>query len=246
MHQRKQFRLPKIYPHHHEDPQHRQLLAGLPFTRCIRIGTSTRTGAGTNSFDDVEHTRCILLIGANPTEAHPVFGARIKQAALNGAQLIVIDPRKTELAEIADLHLQLSPGSNVAVVNAMQHVLLKEGLVDEDFISRFTSGLETLWPEVETCTPQWAEGISGVDKDLIIQAARMYAASGRSQVLWGLGVTEGAHGSNTVFGLINMGLMTGNIGRLGTGTNPIRGQNNVQGASDVGALPNVFSDYPHY
>jgi len=207
------------------------------------LGKALGTGAGTNSFEDVEHTKCIILIGANPTEAHPVFGMRIKQAVMKGAKLISIDPRKTELATLADVHLQLNPGSNVAVVNALQHVVLRDKLVDDEFIQNHTTGFDTLWDEVKDCTPEWAEGISNVPAALIEDAAKMYATSGTSMILWGLGVTEGAHGSNTVFGLINLGLMTGNIGRLGTGTNPIRGQNNVQGASDVGALPNVFSDY---
>jgi formate dehydrogenase major subunit len=204
---------------------------------------SLGTGAGTNSFEDVEHTKCILLVGANPTEAHPVFGARIKQAVLGGAKLIVLDPRTTELARLADIHLPLNPGSNVAVVNALQHVVLKEGLVDAKFIAEHTEGFEALEGALAEHTPEWAETLSKVPADTIRAAARMFASSGRSMILWGLGVTEAAHGSNTVFGLINLSLMTGNMGRLGTGTNPIRGQNNVQGASDVGALPNVFSDY---
>ena len=207
------------------------------------LANALGTGAGTNSFEDIEHTKCVLLIGANPTEAHPVYGARIKQAVLAGAELIVIDPRRTELARLADLHLQLNPGSNVAVVNALQHVVLKESLLDEAFIANHTEGFAAYRKELDECTPEWAEKISGVPADSIRKAARVYATSGTSMVLWGLGVTEAGHGSRTVFGLINLGLMTGNMGRLGTGTNPIRGQNNVQGASDVGALPNVFSDY---
>ncbi|MBX3274840.1 MAG: formate dehydrogenase subunit alpha [Sandaracinaceae bacterium] len=204
---------------------------------------SLGTGAGTNSFEDIEHTKCVLLVGANPTEAHPVYGARIKQAVLRGAKLIVLDPRTTELAKLADLHLTLDPGSNVAVVNAMQHVVVKEGLLDEAFIAAHTEGWDEYRASLDAFTPEWAESISRVPADLIRAAARMYATSGTALILWGLGVTEAAHGTNTVFGLIDLALMTGNMGRLGTGTNPIRGQNNVQGASDVGALPNVFSDY---
>ena len=207
------------------------------------LGKALGTGAGTNSFEDIEYTKCVLLVGANPTEAHPVYGARIKQAVLGGAQLIVADPRETELAKLADIHLQLNPGSNMAVVNAVQNVLLTEGLLDEKFIEQHTEGFAAYRAEMDSYTPEWAADIAGVDADLIRRAARMYAASGTAMVLWGLGVTEAAHGSMTVFGLINLALMTGNMGRLGTGTNPIRGQNNVQGASDVGALPNVFSDY---
>ena len=210
---------------------------------AFALGAALGTGAGTNSFQDVEESKLLMIVGANPTEAHPVFGARMKQAVLKGCQLIVLDPRNTELARWADLHLPLKPGSNVAVINAMQHVLLTERLIDQDFIDRYSEGFEELKGELASCTPEWAGEISGVEPDLIRQAARMYAGSGASQILWGLGVTEAGHGSNAVFGMINMAVMTGNIGRPGTGTCPIRGQNNVQGASDMGALPNVFSDY---
>ncbi len=201
------------------------------------------TGAGTNSFEDIEHTDCVMLVGANPTEAHPVYGARIRQAVLGGAKLIVLDPRKTELARLANVHISLNPGSNVAVINAMQNVLLEEGLVDEKFVREHTEGFEKYREEMKDQTPEWAEEISGVPADQIREAARLFASVDRALILWGLGVTEAAHGSNAVFGLVNIGLMTGNMGRLGTGTNPIRGQNNVQGASDMGALPNVFTDY---
>ncbi len=207
------------------------------------LGKALGTGAGTNSFQDVHESDVLLIIGANPTEAHPVFGARIKQSVMAGCKLIIIDPRNTELAQLADVHLPLRPGSNVAVVNALQHVLIEENLIDPDFIAQFTEGFDVVREELKTCTPEWAQEISGVDPDLIRDAARLYASGDAAQILWGLGVTEAGHGSNTAFGLINMAVMTGNIGRAGTGSSPIRGQNNVQGASDVGALPNVFSDY---
>ncbi len=211
------------------------------------LGQALGTGAGTNSFQDVHESDVLLICGANPTEAHPVFGARIKQSVLAGCKLIVIDPRNIELTHLADVHLPLRPGSNVAVINALQHVLIEENLIAPDFIARHTEGFEQIKQELADCTPQWASQISGVDPDLIRQAARLYASTvstgGASQILWGLGVTEAGHGSNAVFGLINLAVMTGNIGRPGTGASPLRGQNNVQGASDVGALPNVFSDY---
>jgi formate dehydrogenase major subunit len=207
------------------------------------LGQALGTGAGTNPFEDVFHSDLIVLVGANPTEAHPVFGAKIKQAVLAGCKLIVLDPRNTELARLADLHLPLRPGSNVAVLNALQRVLIDEGFLDEDFIRRHSVGFEEMKGELETCTPEWAAEIAGIDAELIRSAARMYGRAGTAQFLWGLGVTEAGHGSNSVFAMINMAVMTGNIGRPGAGTSPIRGQNNVQGASDVGALPNVFSDY---
>lgn len=201
------------------------------------------TGAATNSFECVEKSDLLMIVGANPTEAHPVFGARIKRAALAGAKLIVLDPRNIELARLADIHLALRPGSNVAVINAMQHVLVEEGLVDAAFIAEYAEGYEELRAELVEQTPEWAAEISGVDPELIRAAARMYGEADCAQILWGLGVTEAGHGSNASFGLINMAVLTGNIGREGAGSSPIRGQNNVQGASDVGALPNFVSDY---
>ncbi|MAE61249.1 MAG: formate dehydrogenase subunit alpha [Planctomycetaceae bacterium] len=207
------------------------------------LGQSLGTGAGTNSFQDVEVSDVLMIVGANPTEAHPVFGARIKQAVLGGCKLIILDPRNIELAHLSDVHIALRPGSNVAVINAMQHVLIEENLIDPQFIAQHAEGFEEVRAELATCTPQWAAEIAGVEPHVIRDAARLYASGGAAQILWGLGVTEAGHGSNAAFGLINMAVMTGNIGRPGTGSSPIRGQNNVQGASDVGALPNVFSDY---
>lgn len=207
------------------------------------LGQALGTGAGTNSFQDVAKSDVLMIVGANPTEAHPVFGARMKQAIFKGCKLIVLDPRNTELAKLADIHIPLRPGSNVAVLNAMQHVLIHENLIKPEFIAQHAEGFDQIKKELATCTPEWAQEISGVDPELIRAAARLYANGKAAQILWGLGVTEAGHGSNSVFAMINMAVMTGNIGRPGTGTNPIRGQNNVQGASDVGALPNVFSDY---
>ena len=207
------------------------------------LGQALGTGAGTNSFHDVHESDVLMIVGANPTEAHPVFGAMIKQSVLGGCKLVILDPRNTELARLSDIHLPLRPGSNVSVINALQHVLIEEGLIDPQFIGQYTEGFEQVKAELAQCTPQWASKISGVEPELIRRAARLYASGKASQILWGLGVTEAGHGTNAVFGLINMAVMTGNIGRPGTGASPIRGQNNVQGASDVGALPNVCSDY---
>ena len=207
------------------------------------LNNALGTGAGTNSFQDVHLSDVLMIVGANPTEAHPVFGSRMRQAVLAGCKLIVLDPRNTELARWADIHIPLKPGSNVAVINALQHVLIFENLIKPDFIAKHAEGFDALKKELAGCTPEWASKIAGINPDLIRRAARLYASGKAAQILWGLGVTEAGHGSNTVFGMINMAVMTGNLGRPGTGTNPIRGQNNVQGASDVGALPNVFSDY---
>jgi len=207
------------------------------------LANALGTGAGTSSFQDVERSDLLLIVGANPTEAHPVFGARIRQAALKGCKLIVLDPRNTELARLADIHVALRPGSNVAVINAMIRVLIDEGYIDTGFVAGHTEGFEELQAELVDCTPEWASELSGVPADTIRAAARLYGNARAAQTLWGLGVTEAGHGSNAAFGLINMAVLTANVGRPGTGASPIRGQNNVQGAADVGALPDVFTDY---
>ncbi len=210
---------------------------------AFALGQSLGTGASTTSFEDVERSDVIMVVGANPTEAHPVLGSRIKQAVFAGAKLIVLDPRNTELARLADIHLALRPGSNVAVINAMQKVLIDEGLIDQAFIDAHSEGFDEVAKTLESVNLDWASEISGVDPDAIRAAARLYATGRAAQILWGLGITEACHGTVAAFGLINMAVMTGNVGREGAGCGPIRGQNNVQGACDMGALPNVFSDY---
>ncbi|MBF0446042.1 MAG: molybdopterin-dependent oxidoreductase, partial [Magnetococcales bacterium] len=230
----------------------RQVMQSNSVDNCARVchspsafalGAALGTGAGTNSFEDIDISDVIMLVGANPTESHPVFGSRIKQAVLGGTKLIVLDPRNTELARLADIHIPLKPGSNLAVINAMQHVLIFEDLLNIPFITKFTEQFAKVKKVVTDTTPEWAQTYSGVDADLIRNAARLYASGDAAQILWGLGITEACHGTLSAHGLINMALMTGNLGRPGTGSSPIRGQNNVQGACDMGALPNVFSDY---
>ncbi|TKB60156.1 MAG: 4Fe-4S dicluster domain-containing protein [Nitrospira sp.] len=205
---------------------------------CARVcHSATVTGmmdtlgasAATNSIQDLDLTQLIMVVGANPTESHPVIGAKIKQAHRRGVPLIVIDPRRTELARLADLHLQLRPGSNVALLNAMGHVLVKEGLLDRAFIATRTEGVEDWLKTVSDCTPEAAEVITGVPAHLIAQAARRYGSSGAAFCVHGLGVTEHRWGSHGVIALCNLALATGNIGKPGTGINPLRGQNNVQG-----------------
>lgn len=219
---------------------------------CARVcHSATVTGmmdtlgasAATNSIQDLDLTQLIMVVGANPTESHPVIGAKIKQARRRGVPLIVIDPRRTELARLADLHLQLRPGSNVALLNAMGHVLVKEGLLDRAFIATRTEGVEDWLKTVSDCTPEVAEIITGVPAHLIYRAARCYGSSGASFSVHGLGVTEHRWGSHGVIALCNLALATGNIGKPGTGINPLRGQNNVQGASDMGCLPTYFAGY---
>jgi len=219
---------------------------------CARVcHSATVTGmmetlgasAATNSIQDLDLAHLIMVVGANPTESHPVVGARIKQAHRRGVPLIVIDPRRTELARLADLHLQLRPGTNVALLNAMGHVLVKEGLLDKAFIATRTEGVEDWLKTVSDCTPEAAEAITGVPAHLIYQAARRYGSSSASLCVHGLGVTEHRWGSHGVIALCNLALATGNIGKPGTGINPLRGQNNVQGASDMGCLPTYFTGY---
>lgn len=219
---------------------------------CARVcHSATVTGmmetlgasAATNSIKDIDRAKLLLVVGANPTESHPVVGAQIKQAHRRGVPLIVVDPRRTELARIADLHLQLRPGTNVALLNAMGHVIAKENLFDHPFIAARTEGFEDWLKAVSECTPEEMEPITGVSAHLVYQAARDYAKSGASLSLHGLGVTEHRWGSHGVMALCNLALATGNIGKPGTGINPLRGQNNVQGASDVGCLPTYFAGY---
>jgi formate dehydrogenase major subunit len=199
--------------------------------------------AATNSLQDLDVARLIMVVGANPTESHPVVGARIKQVHRRGVPLIVIDPRRTELARLADMHLQLRPGSNVSLLNAMGHVLVKEGLLDQAFIAARTEGVEEWIKTVSDCRPESAEAITGVPAYLIYRAARLYGSSAASFCVHGLGVTEHRWGSHGVMALCNLALATGNIGKPGAGINPLRGQNNVQGASDMGCLPTYFAGY---
>ncbi|HET9495141.1 MAG TPA: formate dehydrogenase subunit alpha, partial [Chloroflexia bacterium] len=201
------------------------------------------TGAATNSLADIDLARLILVVGCNPTEGHPVTGARIKRAVRRGAGLVVIDPRKIELTRYADVHLQLRPGTNVAVLNGLAHVIIAEGLADESFIAERTENYEAYRETAALYTPERVEEISGVPVELLRKAARLYAASGASMAVHGLGVTEHRTGSYGVMALANLAILTGNIGRPGTGINPLRGQNNVQGSCDVGALPNVLTSY---
>ena len=219
---------------------------------CARVcHSATVTGmmetlgasAATNSIEDIDLAKLILVIGANPTESHPVVGARIKRAHRRGMPLIVIDPRRTELARLADLHLQLEPGTNVALLNGMGHIIVRDGLIDHAFAGKRTEGLDEWVKTVADCTPERIQRITGVPAHLIREAARRYAMSGASLCVHGLGVTEHRWGSHGVMALVNLALATGNIGRRGTGINPLRGQNNVQGASDVGCLPTYFAGY---
>jgi formate dehydrogenase alpha subunit len=198
----------------------------------------------TNSIADIHLADVLLVTGSNTTEAHPVISLEMKKAVCRrGAKLILIDPREIELANFAALHLRPRSGTDVALLNAMAHVILAEGLEDKAFIAARTENFEAFQHAVKDCTPQWAEDVSGVPADQIVEAARMYGQAGNAAIFWAMGITQSSHGVDNVQALANLALLTGNFGRPGTGVNPLRGQNNVQGACDMGGLPNVLTGY---
>jgi len=202
------------------------------------------SGAMTNPIFDITHdVDCILLVGSNPEEAHPVVGMQIRQAVRKGTRLIVVDPRTIGLAKEADIHLKLRPGTNVAFANGMMHVMIKEDLVDHDYIEKYTEDYDKLKKLVEEYTPEKVGEICHIDPDKLVEAARMYAKAKKAPIIYCLGVTEHSTGTEGVMSMSNMALITGKVGRSGCGVNPLRGQNNVQGACDMGAQP---TDYPGY
>jgi formate dehydrogenase major subunit len=201
------------------------------------------TGAATNSIDDIKDTDAILVIGANATEAHPVTGAKLKQFEISGKTSIVIDPRRTELALYATHHLQLRPGTNVAVLNMMMHYIIKEDLVDEGFIAERTEGYEGFKQELLNLNIDENESISGVPREEVRAAAIAYASAPNAMSFHGLGVTEHSQGTFAVMQIADLALLTGNIGRRGVGVNPLRGQNNVQGLADMGVQPHQGAGY---
>ena len=211
------------------------------------------TSAGTQDFKSVEESDVILVIGANPTDAHPVFASRMKKRLRQGARLIVVDPRRIDLVKSAhvraDYHLPLMPGTNVAIVNALSHVIVTEGLAKEDYIRQRCD-----WDDFQTWarfiaqdkhSPEAVEQFTGVPAADVRAAARLYATGGKAAIYYGLGVTEHSQGSTTVMAMANLAMVTGNIGQRGMGVNPLRGQNNVQGACDMGSFPHEFSGYRH-
>jgi formate dehydrogenase major subunit len=217
------------------------------------LKTTFGTSAGTQDFDSVEDSDVILVIGANPTDAHPVFASRMKRRLREGAKLIVIDPRRIDLVRSPHIeaahHLPLQPGTNVAVLTALAHVIVTEGLADEAFIRERCD-----WDEYQDWarfvsdnrhSPEKLEAVTRVSADTVRKAARLYATGGNGAVYYGLGVTEHSQGSSTVMAIANLAMATGNIGRRGVGVNPLRGQNNVQGACDMGSFPHELSGYRH-
>ena len=201
------------------------------------------SGAVSNPVMDVTKAEVVIIIGANPTVNHPVAATWIKNAVKNGTKLIVMDPRRSDLTRLAHRYLQFKPDTDVAMLNAMMHVIVTEGLVDEEFIASRTIGYEDLRKNVEGYTPEAMAPICGIDADTLRYVARLYATSKGSMILWGMGISQHVHGTDNARCLIALALMTGQIGRPGTGLHPLRGQNNVQGASDAGLIPMAFPDY---
>ncbi|MBS3914915.1 MAG: formate dehydrogenase subunit alpha [Bacteroidetes bacterium] len=200
------------------------------------------TGAATNSIIDLKYTNLIMIIGANPTDGHPVTGAKLKQFAMKNTA-IVIDPRRTEMAKYAKYHLQLRPGTNVALLNMMLHYIVKEGLEDKSFIELRTEGYEAFKEHILGLDVAEMERITGVDRNLVRDAAIAYATAPNAMSFHGLGVTEHSQGTYTVMQIADLAMITGNIGRRGVGVNPLRGQNNVQGAADMGCQPHQGAGY---
>jgi formate dehydrogenase major subunit len=209
--------------------------------------------AGTQTFDSVMHADVIMVIGANPVAAHPVFASQMKRRLREGAKLIVVDPRTTEMVKSphvqADYHLKLKPGTNVAIVSALAHVIVTEGLCKEDYIAeRCDTQSFKDWKEFVSRpenSPEVLQEVTGVPADLLRGAARLYATGGNAAIYYGLGVTEHAQGSTMVMGIANLAMATGNVGREGVGVNPLRGQNNVQGSCDMGSFPHELPGYRH-
>ncbi len=209
------------------------------------------TSAGTQHFDSVQKCDVIMVIGANPTVGHPVFASQMKKRIRQGAKLIVVDPRKTDIVESphikADYHLPILPGSNVPLINAFSHFIVNEGLIDLDYIkdrcdqSSFEDWLEFI--KDESNSPEAAEAPTGVSAEVIKKAAHLYATGGKSAIYYGLGVTEHSQGSTMVMGMANLAMATGNVGFIGAGVNPLRGQNNVQGSCDMGSFPHELAGY---
>ena len=217
------------------------------------LKTTLGESAGTQTFDSIKHADSIVVIGANPTDAHPVFGSMMRRRLREGASLIVIDPRSIDLLKTPHLneaiHLQLKPGTNVALINALAHVIMSEGLHCEEFIkTRCDTDAFNQWRDFiceQRNSPEDSAQITGVDPQLVREAASVYAKANNGAIFYGLGVTEHSQGSTMVMGIANLALATGNIGREGVGVNPLRGQNNVQGSCDMGSFPHELPGYQH-
>ena len=207
------------------------------------LATTFGSGAMTNSIGDIAEAACIMSIGSNTTETHPVIGFEVKQAVRRGTKLIVANPRKIGLVRYADIWLRHRPGSDVALLLAMAKVIVDEGLADETFIKERCENFEAFKESLKDFSLDFAEKVTGVPKGQLAEAARLYGQSRPAAILYAMGITQHSHGTDNVIATANLAMLTGNIGRPGSGLNPLRGQNNVQGACDMGALPNVYPGY---
>jgi formate dehydrogenase alpha subunit len=207
------------------------------------LATTFGSGAMTNSISDIKQASCILAIGSNTTATHPIIGMDVRQAILEGTKLIVVNPREINLCKYAHLWLQIKPGSDVALLMGMAKVILDEGLQDSKFIQERTEAFEIFQESLKDFSLERVSQITGVPPDQIKAASRMYASSKPSAILYAMGITQHSHGTDNVFAISNLAMLTGNIGKPGSGVNPLRGQNNVQGGCDMGGLPGVFTGY---
>ena len=208
------------------------------------LATTLGSGAMTNSISEIVGNEVLFIIGSNATEAHPIIGNKMKQAHLRGAKLIVVDPRRTEIAEHAHLWLQLKPGTDNALVNGMLHTIISNGWQDQAYIDERTEGFDSLWETVKDYPAERAAEITGVPAETIVAASELYATTRKAGIFYTLGITEHTVGTANVMNLASLAMVTGHLGIENAGVNPLRGQNNVQGSCDMGALPNSFPGYP--
>ena len=208
------------------------------------LATVFGSGAMTNSIPEIENSDLIFVIGSNTKENHPIIAQKMIKAYRKGARLIIADPRRVPLVRFAHIWMQHRPGTDVALLNSMMHVIVKEDLVDRNFIVFKTEGFEKEFIEtIEEYTPEVGEKITGIPKEKIIESARLYATAPRAAIYYTMGITQHSHGTDNVFCIANLAMMTGNLGRESAGVNPLRGQNNVQGATDMGCSPNLYPGY---
>jgi formate dehydrogenase major subunit/formate dehydrogenase alpha subunit len=208
------------------------------------LATVFGSGAMSNSMAEIENNDVLFIIGSNTKENHPIVALRMIKAKRKGAKIIIADPRRVPLVRFADIWMQHKPGTDVALLNGMMHVILKEGLAKKDFISSLTEGFDDAFRKnLDEYTPEAASKITGVPAETIVKAARMYGESDKAGIYYTMGITQHAHGTENVFSIANLALMTGNLGKENAGVNPLRGQNNVQGSTDMGCIPNNYPGY---
>lgn len=208
------------------------------------LATTFGSGAMTNSINEITtDAELMMLIGTNTTEAHPVIGYKMRQAARRGAKLIVVDPRRIDLVDDADYWLQIKPGTDIPFLNGLMHIIIEEDLYDKEFVETRTENFQALADTVKNYTPAYVSELTGISEEDLYAVARLYATTDRAMIFYTLGITEHICGTHNVMSIANLAMLTGHMGRPGVGVNPIRGQNNVQGACDMGALPNVYSGY---